>query len=206
MKTYIKRYINQLKIYRKYYILLIVFSIIILALCIHLNIFQSFFPREYKSSMSADNTYKQGTHYIKCNTNTLYYTGYDYTKGSTVKGYYYYSLDNEICTIYLLSKKEVGEQPQLTLNNISFNGRLIKDDTNLNNLLKYMSYDLKWNYNGIQKFSSNIIISQCDYNIKVYVIVSILAIIIFIADIEFIVFIFINKRHFLRSKKKHRSS
>ena len=200
MKTYRKRYINQLKNFRKYYLLLIIFSIIIFALCIHISIFQCFSPFEYKNTMSANNTYEMGTRYVDCSADTLNYTGYDYTKGSTVKGYYYYSLNNETCTIYLLSKKTVGSQPALIISDVSFTGKLVKNDSNLNNLLKYMSHDLKWNYNGIQKFSSDIIISECDYNIMLYVIISILAIIIVIADAEFIIFIFINKKHFLRKK------
>ncbi len=200
MKTYRKRYIDQIKNYRKYYLLLIVLSIIILVLCIHINIFQCFSPREYKSTMSADKVYENGIRYADCSADTLYYSGYDYTRGSTVKGYYYYSLNNETCTIYLLSKKTVGSQPAISLNDVSFTGKLIKNDTSLDNLLKYMSHDLKWNYNGIQKFSSNIIISECDYNLVFYVIISILAIIVAIADIEFVVFLFIDKRHFIRKK------
>lgn len=201
MKTYRKRYINHIKNYRRHYTHLIALTVLAIISCIFLNIPQCFFPYDYTYSQSADNVYDTGIHFVRCHADTLYYTGYDSTKGSSTIGYYYYSLENDICTFYLISKDTVGNNPALVLNDVHFTGKLVNNTSSLNSLRKYLADDLNWSLHGMQKFSSNIIVSECDYNFIIYVLFSSFTVFIIVADIEFVVFIIIDKRIF--SKKKH---
>lgn len=200
MKTYRKRYINQIKNYRRHYIHLVIFTIIAIAACIYIHIPQCFFPSAYESYLTADDIYNNGTHYVKCHADTLYYTGYDYTRGASTKGYYYYSLENDLCTFYLISKDTVGESPMLTLYDVYFTGVLVNNSSSLNSLRKYLADDLNWNVTGMQKFSSNIIISECNYNIILYVLTASYVLFVLISDIEFIIFLIIKKKLFSKNK------
>lgn len=50
-----------------------------------MHIPQCFFPSAYEAYLTADDIYNNGTHYVKCHADTLYYTGYDYTRGVSTK-------------------------------------------------------------------------------------------------------------------------
>ena len=52
----------------------------------------------------------------------------------------------------------------------------------------------------MQKFSSNIIISECNYNIILYVLTASYTLFVLISDIEFIIFLIIKKKLFSKNK------
>lgn len=155
-------------------------SLIITVMCIitffRLSILSSFSPIAYTSDKSIDEYYEDDIHYVSCHADTLYYTGYDYLRRNRVKGHYYYSLTDGKCTIYLISSSYVGntKNPPLTLENVTFNATLKKDHSNLKPLLEYMASDLDWNYHGISRHTSTILVSQYHYSPLLYTLVFIL--------------------------------
>lgn len=88
----------------------------------------------------------------------------------------------------------------LTLYDVYFTGVLVNNSSSLNSLRKYLADDLNWNVNGMQKFSSNIIISECNYNIILYVLTASYTLFVLISDIEFIIFLIIKKKLFSKNK------
>ncbi len=189
MKTYRKRYRTYIRQYRRLFIVLCISTILLLTLCIHNRVLHSLHPDSYASTTPIDTLYQNGSRYVHCSADTLYYTGYDCLKHSTVTGYYYYSLNDETCTIYLLSKETVGDTPPLTLGNVQILGKLLKNDKNLTPLLQYMANDMNWNYYGISHFSSSIIISECDYNLALLIALAAITLFVLLCDIEFFLYI-----------------
>lgn len=88
----------------------------------------------------------------------------------------------------------------LTLYDVYFTGVLVNNSSSLNSLRKYLADDLNWNVTGMQKFSSNIIISEYNYNIILYVLTASYALFVLISDIEFIIFLIIKKKLFSKNK------
>ncbi len=88
----------------------------------------------------------------------------------------------------------------LTLYDVYFTGVLVNNSSSLNSLRKYLADDLNWNVTGMQKFSSNIIISECNYNIILYVLTASYVLFVLISDIEFIIFLIIKKKLFSKNK------
>lgn len=155
-------------------------SLIITVTCIvtffRLSILSSFSPIAYTADKNIDEYYEDDVHYVSCHADTLYYTGYDYLRQNRVKGHYYYSLTDSQCTIYLISSSYLGnaKNPPLTLENVNFNAALKKDHSNLKPLLEYMASDLDWNYHGISRHTSTILVSEYHYSPVLYAIIFIL--------------------------------
>lgn len=139
-----------------------------------LSVLDSFFPVAYTQEKNIDRYYNENTRYIHCTASKLYYTGYDYLSHSRIQGHYYYTLVNNQCTIYLIAKPYVSDpqNPPMVLENVRFNAVLQKDDSIRKPLLDYMAADLGWNYTGLERHCSKIIISQYHYDIHLYLILS----------------------------------
>ncbi len=175
-------YMHYLKIHnakissRSPYLWAFLVSLIITVTCIvtffKLSILSSFSPIAYTSDKNIDEYYDSGTHYVNCHADTLYYTGYDYLRHNSVKGHYYYSLTDSKCTIYLISSSYLNntKNPPLTLENVNFNAALKKDHSNLKPLLEYMASDLNWNYHGISRHTSTVLVSEYNYTPLLYAI------------------------------------
>lgn len=170
-------------------ILSTLFMATMLFLCHYYAVWYSFAPANYESDTCIDTIYHRNKQYVTSHADTLYYSGYDYLRNGQVRGYYYYTLADNYCTMYLLSANTVGntETPPSTLTNISVKARLLPHDSNLKPLLDYMASDLNWNYYGIARYSSKIIISEVDYQPVFYLALLILCIYSMLQELVFIV-------------------
>jgi hypothetical protein len=148
------------------FVVSLVFTVIVLATCLFNSVFTSIHPKNYR--MTQDNFDKIGDmRAVSCTTGTLYYSGYDYYVHGKTVAHYYYSLDDGICTIYLINNKLAGgsDSPQLTLEGLTFSANIRHGDTYMRQLLEYISTDLEWNYYSLAKYTNAYIISQYHYNV-----------------------------------------
>lgn len=153
-----------------------VFTAFCIAACSRLSLLSSLTPVVYNSDSSIDRYYDDDSRYIRCHAKKLYYSGYDYSAHGKIKGHYYYALENDTCTLYLLSENMIkdAQNPPLTLSDVTFTATLQKNDAHLKPLLEYMSVDLGWNYAGLSKCTSSILISEYHYNAPVYILIGII--------------------------------
>ncbi|MDO5402055.1 MAG: hypothetical protein Q4F11_01330 [Eubacteriales bacterium] len=117
------------------------------------------------SRQQLEELYRKGTRFVHCTIPVLYYSGYDNTSFNKVTGHYYYSLDDSSCTIYLLpcSITDGNDTVPLTITDLSFNARLNRSDTNLKDLLRYISADINWNYYSLSQCAGPIVVDQTQY-------------------------------------------
>ena len=156
---------------------------------------ESINPYVYDSkTTNSQDIYNEGVNYVNCQTDTLYYSGYDMVNRNSIKAHYYYSLNNNRCTIYIISSNYIGNpnNPPLTLNNCSFKARLKRSDNNYKQLLENMSRDLNWNYQGMLRHTSSVVINQAGYSLVKNIIITALAVIFFIMTIISAVFLWIH--------------
>ena len=197
----------QINIHNHYFqlfILIFIFTIFSVSACIRLSIFSGFSPVECSSSDDMDSHYDAGDKYLKISAEKLYYTGYDYLVRNSVRGHYYYSLENEKCTIYLISCDYLNNagKPPLTLENISLNAALKKNDPYLKPLLEYMAADLNWNYSGLSAHTGTVVVSEYHYSLPLYITIALTAIFGIIATVISAVYIVIKSKPSKTTDKK----
>lgn len=178
-----------------------VFSAVTLFIFLYFSIYSSFNPDVHDSKVSIDSFYSQNNRFANIHADTLYYSGYNFSGRSNIKGYYYYSLSENQCTIYLISKNyikskslsEAADIPPAELNDVSFLAVLKKNDDNLKPLLESMSSDLNWNYSGLSKSTSDILIGQYDYCMPFYVTITLLLFAGIISNVILVTYIYIHR-------------
>ena len=164
--------IQKVNLFRMIFPILFLFLLLIVAL--QFPLVNCLFPTNIDSSKSATELYNSKSIYVKTTTGKLYYTGYDYLKGSSVKGHYFYSLENGKCTIYLFSAIYFKDGVPSTIENVQINAMLIHDHSNLNQLLNLMAKDMNWTYDGLASCTDTVIISQMDYAVIPSVLIGIM--------------------------------
>lgn len=182
-----------------------VFLCVLAVLALRIPVLNCLFPASFSTGQDSADLYKNNIHYINCTIDKLYYTGFDYTQSSRVKGHYYYTLEDGRCDIFLLSSDFVnnagstatdtsenasvedpsrasGSVPAI-LENVTFNARFISHKGTMEALLKLLARDLGWTYQGISACTQPLIISQYHYSIVPSVILGILLAIAFAGTI-----------------------
>lgn len=200
---------NKLKLnvhshYFQLFILILIFTVFSASACIRLSIISGFSPQSASSSDDMDSFCDDGVIYLKVAADKLYYTGYDYLVRNRVKGHYYYSLENEKCTIYLISCGYLNNTgaPPVTLENVSFNAALKKNDPYLKPLLEYMASDLNWNYAGLSAHTGTVVVSEYHYSLPLYILIALMTLVGIIASIISGVFAVIKSKQENVSAKK----
>mgnify|MGYP000535559370 CR=1 FL=1 len=64
-------------------------------------------PIHIDNSVSFEAAYKDSDRYVKTTLKKLYFTGYTMKDGNDIKGYYYYCMRDEHCSIVLLAPSPV---------------------------------------------------------------------------------------------------
>ena len=167
-----KKFINPAKMRRLFHnpylsacLISLILTICCCIICDRLAIFSSFSPTDLHADENVDTLYEQGKRYVSCTAPALYYTGYDYTSHGKVQAHYYYSLNEDNCTIYLIANDFIQDASvPLTLTDVAFHAVLRRNDKNLKPLLEYMAADLGWNYSGLSKHTSLTLISMYHYH------------------------------------------
>lgn len=179
----------------------ILFSAVMLFIFLYFSIYSSFNPDVHDSKVSIDSFYNPNNRFANIHADTLYYSGYIFSSHNNIKGYYYYSLSEKQCTIYLISKNyiksknlsEATDIPPAKLNNVSFLAVLKKNDDNLKPLLESMASDLNWNYSGLSKSTSDILISQYHYCLPFYITITLLLFAGMISNVILVTYIYIRR-------------
>ncbi len=139
-----------------------VILILIALVSLQSSLWEGLFPTDLGYDQNLTGHYSNGQRYVKVTVGTLYYSGYDYMQGSSVRGHYFYSLDNEQCRIYLIDKLS-GEVPAV-LNNYTVTGRLVFQPDSYSDLLTLMARDMGWTYEGISSVTMNVILSEPNFH------------------------------------------
>ena len=135
----------------------LIFTITALITCLTNSVFTSIYPKHYTISEDTFDTISTKKA-INCTTDTLYYSGYDYYVHGKAVAHYYYSLNDNTCTIFLINNKLAGgSTPQLALESQTFSANIRHGDTYLRQLLEYMASDLDWNYYSLAKYSNTML-------------------------------------------------
>lgn len=91
---------------------------------------------------------------VSVRTGELSYTGCDYKAGGTVRGHYYFTLEDGKCRFYILPQKR-GRAPQTTVKAGIFHGLPYEmDDQEYSSLLEHMASDIGWTEKGMASVSS----------------------------------------------------
>lgn len=159
----LKQSIQRVNLFRMIFPMM--FLVLLVVIAIRFPIFNCLFPTNVDSSKSPTELYNDNSIYIKSTTGKLYYTGYDYLKGSSVKGHYFYSLENGKCTIYLFSTKYFTNGVPCTIDNATIQAALIHNRSNLEQLLTLMANNMNWTYDGLASCTDTVIVSQMNYAI-----------------------------------------
>jgi len=157
----LKHSIQRVNLFRMIFPLL--FLVLLLMIATQFPLINCLFPTNIDSSKSATELYNSKSIYVKTTTGKLYYTGYDYLKGSSVKGHYFYSLVNGKCTIYLFSSTYFKDGVPSSIENVEIKAMLIHNRSNLEHLLTLMAKDMNWTYDGLASCTDTIIVSQMNY-------------------------------------------
>lgn len=183
-----------------HFIFSIIFTIFAMVICFEINIISHLFPSYYSCDNNIDELYKNDVSSVYGTATNLYYSGYDYIINNIVKAHYYYTLNNNTCTIYLISsnKLENPDIPPITIETLNFTANLESHNQQIKSLLNYMAADLKWNYDGLSKYTQSIFINEYNYHIEIYVIIAILTILGFVLSIVFGFIIILQASHIPR--------
>ena len=189
------------KVYVRRLILPLLFLAILFALLFRLPILNCIFPTSISENTNVNELFAHNEPFVEISPSALHYSGYDYMRGTHVKGHYYYTLVNGRCTIYLISCNVVGNtgQPPATLEQSHFKARLISKEDMLKDLLTLMAGDMSWNYNSIRSITAPIIISELNYTLYPVVILGILLLLAFpllLAHILFTLYSIIHPLHY----------
>lgn len=136
--------------------------IMLIAIADLTSIFEGLFPANLGNDQNLATHYGNGYRYVKITVPKLYYSGYDYMQGSSLRGHYYYSLDGGQCRIYVLDKFS-GEVPDI-LEDYRVTGRLIFKPDNYDNLMSLMARDLGWTQEGISSVTIDVVLSRANYH------------------------------------------
>lgn len=139
----------------------VVIVLLIILLSVEASLFEGIFPTDMGNDQKLDSHYADGRRYVKVTIGTLYYSGYDYMQGSSIKGHYFYSLNDGQCRIYLIDKFS-GEIPNV-IYNYTVTGKLIFQPDSYEELLTLMARDMGWTYEGISSVSTNVILSEANF-------------------------------------------
>lgn len=178
----------------------LIFTIAALITCLTNSVFTSICPRHYDVGKDTFNIISDKKA-INCTTDTLYYSGYDYYVHGKAVAHYYYSLNDNTCTIFLINNKLAAGSGsvQTTLGSQTFSANIRHGDTYLRQLLEYMASDLDWNYYSLSKYTNTYIISQYHYNMPWLVMMLLLT----VASTCFTIYFYVT---FRKEHKAHQKS
>ena len=131
---------------------------------------------------------------VELTADTLYYSGYDYMENGRLAGSYYYSLEDGLCTYFLLSNAQCANR-QDTLSNITVKARLQSGGKLLSELIQKMSSDLGWTPQGLSSVSSHILVNAVDFLLfknmvflTVVLVTFIISLVVFLYVLSYIIF------------------
>lgn len=120
-------------------------------------------PQTLQQAETLASSYKTKSRYVRTTLYDLKFTGYTCEDYGQTRGYYYYTMRNNQCTIVLLSPSTC-EEGLPSIDKLKVTGRIIKGKTSYQTLLSKLADDLKWTSGGINRQLSLYYFSEPDYN------------------------------------------
>ncbi len=143
--------------------LLLLFTVI---LWVSPQVNSALFPAKLPEISDLKNLRQQQKNYLSADLANLKFTGYTKTRFHRTIGYFYYTLDRDSRTGYivLLSPSTCGEGAK-ELKAVSIYGKILPADNSFHTLLNNLAQDLSWTKAGIRSKVSACYLSEPDYNL-----------------------------------------
>lgn len=136
----------------------IIFAIFLLIMFFYIPFNKVFFPVTV-SVQEIRQAYDNEQVYVTIKVDMLHYSGYDYMVNNTVKGSYYYYLQGDSCTFFLLENPAKTD----TLQNVTITAKLMKKNDLSKQMITMLAQDLTWTEEGLNRITSPILVSEPEY-------------------------------------------
>lgn len=154
---YITRSIRN--VYKRKLFSPIIYLLLLLVLWIYFPINSILFPPQIQEQDALEDLYQEDTQYVTAQLSDLKFTGYTQTLLGYTTGYYYYTIRDGKCTIVLLSPR-TSEEGLPTIDSANIHAKILRGDSNFQQLLTQLSADLSWTSSGITEKVSTYYISE----------------------------------------------
>ena len=128
----------------------IVYLILSLLAWLILPIHSMLIPETISDNVSFAKIYKDTDRYVRLSFSELNFTGYTSEKHGSTEGYFYSGKHGNELVIVLLSPKTC-EEGLPTITDLQVSGKIVRGQRTYEELLKALSEDLNWTYEGISK-------------------------------------------------------
>lgn len=158
-----------------------------------------FFPRHIDRLSDLVSEYTSRQDYVNLTNITLHYTGYDYIVKNTLKGRYYYALEEDKCFFFLLDTSAAVENPD-SITFASLNLKLEKTKSDFSSFLEHLSTDIDWSATHLSETAPTFL--ACEYrDILIFsyffagllIILGIYTIIVLLTNIAVLIYPFLQK-------------
>ncbi len=139
----------------------IVYLVILLLIAVVFPVFSIIIPKSYDAIFDIRRAYESRETYGYFTLDNLRFTGYSSAGSDRTNGYYYYTQIGEDLVLVLMSPSAC-EYGKPLIDSIKIKGRIVVRGDSVDQLLGYLSKDLKWGGDGIFDAVSPYMISQPD--------------------------------------------
>ena len=122
-------------------------------------------PIHINDSVSFEAAYKDSDRYVKTTLKKLYFTGYTMKDGNDIKGYYYYCMRDEHCSIVLLAPSTC-EEGLPSIDKLTVVGKIVKGKGTYTQFVNKLSKDLKWDSKGLSDTITGCYLNEPEYHLK----------------------------------------
>ena len=141
----------------------IVYLILSLLAWLILPIHSMLIPETISDNVSFTKIYKDTDRYVRLSFSELNFTGYTSEKHGSTEGYFYSGKHGNELVIVLLSPKTC-EEGLPTITDLQVSGKIVRGQLTYEELLKALSEDLNWTYEGISKQLPVYFFNEPDYH------------------------------------------
>lgn len=184
LNNYINKYVRRISIVNL--IIPSILSILLLGVSHIISFSDLTSPVYITSASSAEKYYNKDRRIADVYLTNLYYTGYNSIVDNKIDGYYYYSIEDSICTFVLVDAKSISK-PTNILESYSAKAVIKKNNKQISNMIAKFSNDLSWTMDGMMNVSSACYIDETAYNTNLYIYLMICTFILNVLIISYVV-------------------
>lgn len=120
-------------------------------------------PHTLLETQTLSDSYESRDRYVRTTFYDLKFSGYTNERYGQTRGYYYYAMRGNECTIVLLSPRTC-EEGLPSIRSLTVTGRIVKGEEAYETLLSHLAGDLNWTEDGIGRQLSSYYFSEPDYH------------------------------------------
>lgn len=128
------------------------------------------YPVRVKSMDEVIKAVENGEEYLELSIPRLTYSGYNYMRDTDVHGKYYYELtgSGDRCVFVLMEPSE--ENSKMTkLSDVKVKVKVTETNGIFDNMISMFADNIGWTEEGVSEMTEDYVLSQVDYNYRVYV-------------------------------------